>query len=118
MRWWFALAFLKKGAISLIQASLRLFPGITAIAVKGFLAAPTQGVVLETFGSGNAPNRADLLQVFKEACDRGVVIIAISQCAKGTVSDAYETGRAITQVGIVPGGDMTPEVSLLCSSSF
>lgn len=38
-------------------------------------------------------------------------IVAITQCAKGTVSDAYETGRTLIQVGVVPGGDMTPEVS-------
>jgi lysophospholipase len=48
----------------------------------------------------------------KEACDRGVVIVAISQCAKGSVSDAYETGRTLLQVGVVPGGDMTPECAL------
>lgn len=69
-----------------------------------------QGAVLETFGSGNAPNRRDLLDVLKEACSRGVVIVAISQCAKGSVSDAYETGRTLLETGVVPGGDMTPEV--------
>ena len=37
-------------------------------------------------------------------------IVAITQCAKGTVSDAYETGRTLIRVGVVPGGDMTPEV--------
>jgi lysophospholipase len=93
--------------------TLRLFPGIPASAVRGFLAAPTQGVVLETFGAGNAPQRADLMRAIKEACDRGVVIVAISQCAKGTVSDAYETGRALLDAGVVPGADMTPEVSCL-----
>ena len=91
-------------------ATLRLFPGITALAVRAFLAPPIQGVVLETFGSGNAPNRRDLLDVLQEACSRGVVIVAISQCAKGSVSDAYETGRALLETGVVPGGDMTPEV--------
>jgi len=71
---------------------------------------PIRGVVLETFGAGNAPQRADLMQALKEACDRGVVVVAITQCAKGSVSDAYETGRTLLQAGIVPGGDMTPEV--------
>ena len=50
------------------------------------------------------------MKALKEACDRGVVIVAISQCAKGSVSDAYETGRILTKAGVVPGGDMTPEV--------
>ena len=71
---------------------------------------PIRGVVLETFGAGNAPQRADIADALKDACDRGVIIVAISQCTKGSVSDAYESGRVLLQLGIVPGGDMTPEV--------
>jgi lysophospholipase len=92
-------------------ATLRLFPGISASTIKAFFMPPVKGVVLETFGAGNAPQRADLMQALKEACDRGVVVVAITQCVKGNVSDAYETGRTLLQVGIVPGGDMTPEVN-------
>ncbi|KAI0374654.1 L-asparaginase [Pilatotrama ljubarskyi] len=93
-------------------ATLRLFPGITGATIRAFVAPPTRGVVLETFGAGNAPQRADLVAALKEACDNGVVIVAISQCAKGSVSDAYETGRSLLQAGVVPGGDMTPECAL------
>lgn len=71
---------------------------------------PIRGVVLETFGAGNAPQRADVIEALKEACDRGVVVVAISQCAKGSVSDTYETGRSLLEAGVVPGSDMTPEV--------
>ena len=74
---------------------------------------PVQGVVLETFGAGNAPQRADLMTALKDASDRGVIIVAITQCAKGSVSDAYETGRSLLRAGVVPGGDMTPEVSVV-----
>lgn len=91
-------------------ATLRLFPGITAATIHAFLAPSVQGVVLETFGSGNAPQREDLMSALREACGRGVVIVAITQCAKGSVSDTYETGRTLLQAGVVPGGDMTPEV--------
>ncbi|OCH88208.1 L-asparaginase [Obba rivulosa] len=93
-------------------STLRLFPGITAATVRAFLMPPTRGVVLETFGAGNAPQRPDLMEALKEACDRGVVIVAISQCAKGSVSDAYETGRTLLMAGVVSGGDMTPECAL------
>ncbi|KAI0797567.1 L-asparaginase [Abortiporus biennis] len=93
-------------------ATLRLFPGITAATVRAFLMPPIKGVVLETFGAGNAPQRADLMSALKEACTRGVVIVAISQCAKGSVSDAYETGRSLLMAGVVSGGDMTPECAL------
>lgn len=93
-----------------VKATLRLFPGITAATIRAFLSPPVQGVVLETFGAGNAPQRADLMQALKEACDRGVIVVAISQCAKGTVNDAYQTGRALEAVGVASGGDMTTEV--------
>ncbi|KAJ7775126.1 L-asparaginase [Mycena metata] len=93
-------------------ATLRLFPGIATATIRAFLSPPIRGVVLESFGSGNAPQRADLILAFKEACDRGVVIVAISQCMKGSVSDAYEAGRELAAIGVVPGSDMTPECAL------
>ncbi|KAK0463888.1 L-asparaginase [Desarmillaria tabescens] len=93
-------------------ATLRLFPGITAATVSAFFMPPIRGVILETFGAGNAPQRKDLMLALKEACERGAVVVAISQCAKGTVSDAYETGRTLLQAGVVPGHDMTPECAL------
>lgn len=89
---------------------MRIFPGITAATIKALLASPTCGVVLEVFGAGNAPNRPDLLEALREACARGVVIVAISQCAKGAVTVAYETGRMLQDCGVVSGSDMTPEV--------
>lgn len=92
-------------------ATLRLFPGITATTVRAFLNPSIRGVVLETFGAGNAPQRQELTDALREACNRGVVIVAISQCTKGAVSDAYEAGRKLLQAGVIPGGDMTPEVS-------
>ncbi|EJU05568.1 asparaginase-domain-containing protein [Dacryopinax primogenitus] len=93
-------------------ASLRLFPGITGSIIRAFLAPPLEGVVLETFGAGNAPNRPDVLDAIKEATSRGVVIVAISQCHKGAVSDSYQTGRALLDLGVIPGADMTPECAL------
>ncbi|KAG8743908.1 hypothetical protein FRC10_011198 [Ceratobasidium sp. 414] len=93
-------------------ATLRLFPGITAPIIRAFLAPPLQGVVLETFGSGNAPQNPELLEALREACARGVIIVAISQCANGSVSDTYDTARTLVKCGVVPGGDMTPECAL------
>ncbi|KZT26585.1 asparaginase-domain-containing protein [Neolentinus lepideus HHB14362 ss-1] len=93
-------------------STLRLFPGITASTIRAFLVPPMRGVVLETYGAGNAPQRQDLMSELKEACDRGVVVIAITQCVKGSVGDAYETGRTLLRAGVVPGGDMTPECAL------
>uniref|UniRef100_A0A8C5CYR5 asparaginase n=1 Tax=Gadus morhua TaxID=8049 RepID=A0A8C5CYR5_GADMO len=92
---------------------LRLFPGITAATVRSFLQLPMEGVVLETYGTGNAPdNRPDLLAEMKEATDRGVIIINTTQCLRGTVSKVYATGEVLYKAGLLPGVDMTPEAVL------
>ncbi|KAF9146603.1 hypothetical protein BGX30_012839 [Mortierella sp. GBA39] len=94
-------------------ASLRLFPGITETTIRTFLAPPIQGVVLETYGAGNAPStRADLIAALKEACDRGVVIVNCTQCKRGLVTDAYQTGKVLYNAGVIPGNDLTPECAL------
>ncbi|GAA6213611.1 60 kDa lysophospholipase isoform X4 [Lates japonicus] len=92
---------------------LRLFPGITAATVRAFLQPPMEGVVLETYGSGNAPdNRPDLLEELKKATDSGVIIINCTQCLRGTVSTSYATGKVLIDAGLIAGGDMTPEAAL------
>uniref|UniRef100_M4ALS6 asparaginase n=1 Tax=Xiphophorus maculatus TaxID=8083 RepID=M4ALS6_XIPMA len=92
---------------------LRLFPGITASTVRAFLQPPMQGVVLETYGSGNAPdNRPDLLEELSKATDAGVIMVNCTQCLRGTVSASYATGRVLMDAGLLAGGDMTPEAAL------
>ncbi|XP_076604577.1 60 kDa lysophospholipase isoform X2 [Chaetodon auriga] len=92
---------------------LRLFPGITAATVRAFLQRPMEGVVMETYGSGNAPdNRSDLLDELKKATDAGVIIINCTQCLRGTVSPSYATGQVLMDAGLIAGGDMTPEAAL------
>ncbi|XP_068016336.1 60 kDa lysophospholipase isoform X2 [Melanerpes formicivorus] len=92
---------------------LRIFPGITAAAVKAFLQPPIEGIVLETYGSGNAPNnREDLLEELKKAAERKVVILNCTQCLRGAVKTVYATGQTLADVGVIPGGDMTPEAAL------
>jgi lysophospholipase len=94
-------------------SALRLFPSITSHAVRAFLSEPIQGVVLESYGAGNAPTlRTDIMDLLKEACDRGVIIVNCTQCIRGIVSDAYETGKQLASIGVVPGSDMTPEAAL------
>ncbi|KAF9966382.1 hypothetical protein BGZ70_002506 [Mortierella alpina] len=94
-------------------ASLRLFPGITDTTIRTFLTPPIQGVVLETYGAGNAPStRADLIAALKEACDRGVIIVNCTQCKRGLVTDVYQTGKVLYNAGVIPGSDMTPECAL------
>lgn len=66
------------------------------VQVRAFLQPPMQGVVLETYGSGNAPdNRPDLLAELKKATDAGVIIVNCTQCLRGTVSASYATGMVV-----------------------
>ncbi|XP_076259618.1 L-asparaginase isoform X2 [Rhynchophorus ferrugineus] len=93
--------------------TLAFFPTITSSQLEAFLKPPIQGVVLQSYGAGNIPsNRVDLLIVLKEAVERGIVIINISQCARGPVSLSYETGKALEEMGIISGSDMTAEAAL------
>lgn len=92
---------------------LRLFPSITSEIVQAFLAPPIKGVILHTYGAGNGPTaQKGLLAAIQEASDRGVIIVNCSQCPNGHVESAYETGNALTQAGVIPGADMTPEAAL------
>ncbi len=95
-------------------ASLRLFPGIDARFVRNVLQAPLAGLVLETYGTGNAPSRdRELLAALAEATERGVVVVNITQCLRGRVNmSGYATGAALQEAGVVGGADMTPEAAL------
>lgn len=91
---------------------LRLFPGLQVETMRNFFMAPIRGVILHSFGAGNAPTRPELLHVFEQATSNGIVIVNISQCIKGEVSSIYEVGKKLERVGVVAGGDMTPECAL------
>ncbi len=94
-------------------AVLRLFPGFPMHVFENFLAPPLQGVVLETFGTGNAPdNRPELLGALRRASERGVVVVNTTQCARGYVSTHYAAGAALAEAGVVGGSDMTTEAAL------
>jgi len=91
---------------------LRIYPG-PFNTLRNTLQPPLRGAVLQTFGSGNAPTDPQLLQILQDANDRGVVLVNVTQCVTGTVEAHYATGTALSRVGVVAGGDMTPEVALV-----
>lgn len=94
-------------------ASLRLFPGITHDIITNFLRPPLKGLVIETYGAGNAPDqRLDFLDALREGRERGVVIVNCTQCHRGMVKAAYAAGTALARVGVIAGADMTPEAAL------
>ncbi len=97
-------------------AALRLFPGIGARMLEHLLASPTQGLVLETYGVGNAPSRdGEFLAAITAATagPREVVVVNCSQCHGGSVRQTlYSTGAALARCGVISGNDMTPEAAL------
>jgi len=93
---------------------LKLFPGINQNTVESVLNAPgLKAVVLETYGSGNAPTLEWLLGALKRAVDSGIIIVNISQCPGGMVMQGrYETSRKLAEIGITSGADMTTEAAV------
>jgi L-asparaginase len=95
-------------------AILKLFPGINEQGVKGILGiAGLKGIVLETYGSGNAPTAAWFIKALQEAIDTGVIIYNVSQCIGGqVVLGRYATSRHLLEIGVVSGGNITTEAAI------
>lgn len=93
---------------------LKLFPGISQQTLRQVLAAEgLRGVILETFGTGNAPTADWFIEVLEEAIGRGIVVVNITQCQGGAVEmGLYETGRRLQSIGVVSGYDMTTEAAV------
>lgn len=93
---------------------ISLFPGIRAGAVRAQLADPgLKAAVLQTFGSGNGPTDADFLKVLHQARERGIVLVNVTQCVGGRVEQGrYQTSRALAEMGVVSGQDLTTEAAI------
>lgn len=96
-----------------LVGAMRLFPGISPQTLRNLLQAPLQGMVLETYGVGNAPQDEKFLEPLRQASERGVVIVNCTQCLRGTVDmSQYATGQGLQSAGVVSGYDMTPTAAL------
>lgn len=93
---------------------LKLFPGITKAIVESIINIPNlKGMVLETYGAGNAPTYEWFLELLKEAISKGINIVNVTQCAGGSVIlGHYETSIALQNIGIVDGKDITTEAAI------
>ena len=93
---------------------LTLFPGIQESIINSVLHVPgLKAVVLKTFGSGNAPQKEWFIQQLKDATERGIIIVNITQCQRGIVEmGRYETGLKLLQAGVISGYDSTPECAV------
>lgn len=95
-------------------AVLKLFPGITPALVHAVLNVPgLRGVVLETFGAGNAPTDSWFIDALKTAIDRGILLVNVSQCQGGhVVQGHYQTSEQLGKIGVVSGADITLEAAI------
>lgn len=93
---------------------LKLFPGISKATVEAILnSAGLKAIVLETYGSGNAPTTSWFIDLLKGAIGRGIIVLNISQCPGGmVVQGRYETSKVLQEIGVISGGDMTTEAAL------
>ena len=95
-------------------AVLKIFPGITKEAVNSVLNNKSiKGVVLETFGAGNAMTASWFIECIYKAITKGVIIINVSQCLGGEVKQGmYATSALLKKAGVISGSDITMEAAI------
>jgi len=95
-------------------AILKIFPGITKTVVESILSSKgLKGVILETFGSGNAPTDKWFVNLLEETINKGVQIVNVTQCLSGSViMGHYETSIELEKIGVISGNDITTESAL------
>ena len=92
---------------------LPLVPGIAAVQLDALIDSGIQALILECFGSGTGPSdNPAFLASLQRAQDKGIVVVAITQCHEGGVElDVYEAGSRLRGVGVLSGGGMTREAA-------
>jgi L-asparaginase len=92
---------------------LKIFPGMDPTMIEVFARSGIRGLIIETYGSGNAPSNPEFLKAVKMAVDHGIVVVNISQCSGGKVDQGkYETSLQLKQIGVISGKDMTTEAAI------
>jgi len=96
-------------------AILKLYPGITSPAVSSLFSTPgLRAVIMETFGAGNAPSNTQFLDLLKDATDKGIIIVNVTQCKGGGAVELgrYATSLELRNLGVVSGHDITTEAAV------
>ena len=120
---WSADLFLPKSATSEIivhknldtnVAIIKMFPGISEAVLEAILNIPTlKGIVLETYGAGNAPTEEWFLNLLRKAISTGLHIVNVTQCSGGSVNmGQYETSTGMKEIGVISGKDITTEAGI------
>ena len=94
---------------------LELFPGIKPSFLKNLFEniKELKGVVLKTYGNGNAPTSDEFIEVIEYLNSKGIIVVNISQCTTGMVKmGLYEASSRLIKAGVISGSDLTPEAAV------
>ncbi|MDR0510580.1 MAG: asparaginase [Rikenellaceae bacterium] len=93
---------------------VRMFPGLSEEIFRSITGLKgLRGIVLETYGAGNAPTSLWFLKALRETIARGVPVVNVTQCDNGSVAmERYETGLGMLQAGVISGRDSTTEAAV------
>jgi L-asparaginase len=94
-------------------AILKLFPGMNRAFIDSILGIKgLRAVILETFGSGNAPADEWFVKRIRKAIKNGIIVLDVTQCSSGSVElGRYETSRKLSESGVISGYDITTEAA-------
>ena len=95
-------------------AVVKMFPGISESVFSAIVSIPNlKGIVLETYGSGNAPTLDWFISELSDAIKNNICVINVTQCSGGSVNmGQYETSTQLKNIGIVSGKDITTEAAV------
>ena len=95
-------------------AILKIFPGIHTEIVRAVMNIPgLRAVILETYGSGNAPADERFLDIIARGIEKGLVVVNVTQCSSGRVEmERYNSGNNLKKIGIISGLDITTEAAV------
>lgn len=95
-------------------AILKLFPGISPGSVEAILEkGGAKGVIMESFGSGNATTKEWFISLIEKSIAKGMIILNVTQCMAGKVDmSAYSTGIELLKLGVIGGVDITFEAAV------
>lgn len=72
-----------------------------------------QGMILETYGSGNAPTNKEFLLSIEKIINKGIRVMNVTQCKAGKVEMGhYEASYTLKEMGVISGKDITTEAAL------
>lgn len=93
---------------------VKLYPGMSNTFLKIALQmAGLKAMVLETFGSGNAPTDPEFIEILQNAISDGLLVVNVSQCMTGSVNQGqYQTSMELEKIGVLSGKDITTESAI------